>query len=1045
MPTAVISDSLITVCEGGTVRLETLVSGPGITYQWTGPNNYSSSNQLPPVISNITPAGSGVYSLVVLRNGCPSTPDFAVVNVKPKPSPRPELINSSPVCEGSTITLSTTTMGATVYHWISPTLQEFLTTTNTFSISNATAAQAGPWRLFVTQNGCDSDPSMSTAVVVNTVPVAVASANPSPVCEGGELRLLSSPTLTDATYSWTGPNGFLAASQNPPAIPNIASNRGGIYRVIIKTQAGCADTANVEVQVRKGVTITGVSNDGQKCLTGPTDIRLAASVLPANDGTYQYRWTGPNFASSDSVALIPNATEASNGNYQLVVTNGEGCASQPRTTTVNVRTPPATPAAPTIGASTPLPFCVGKPITLVATAVSGSDVVYSWKTPKGTIPTSTPAFNLPNPTAADSGLYSVTIIIDGCTSRESAAINVPINPAPRIFATANGPVCTGDTIQLNATFIPGATYVWQGPGGFSSSVANPPIPNANATSNNGFYKVAATVNGCVSNLDSVQMVVNTRPATPRATNSGAICIDRPEAALRLSVLPSSAVSGATYIWYNQQGDTVGTTRNLNLDITNFDTYTDGNELFTVAAVLNNCSSALSAPTTVVMNTIPNDTAFAGTDQSLCEVDIITLAARAPVTGSGRWSIVQGDTVGVRFVNPFSPTSAITGLQGDSIYLFRWTLSNGVCENYAADTVKFDLIPVEVPDPGNDTLVCATDRTQLDAVLPMSGQGVWSQSTAQSALGVRIVEPSNPKTLIEGLQPGNLYQFTWRIIGGCGGLSATVQVNTSDTDLFAGTDKIVCNDQGNAVLDADNPALTSIGQWNSPDSKISFSNSRDPKATVSNLVPGNNLLVWTIDNALCGPVARDTVVITYKENPRAANDNLTVEFGKATALDVLTNDRTPAGTTSSALTQPRNGKLEKDAQGTFVYTPNINYVGTDEFTYQICSDGCQCASAKVTLRIGEDADCVIPSIITPNGDGINDNFVIPCFIDDTNYPQSQVAIFNRWGDEVFRSEIPYRNTWDGTYNGENLPAGTYFYIVNLGDGSKPKNGFVMIQR
>lgn len=1044
MPTAVVNDAEITVCESGTVTLGTLVSGQGITYQWTGPNNYSSTNQFPPVINPITLAGAGVYSLTVLRNGCPSAPAFTVVNVKKKPE-QPKITSNSPVCAGNNITLSTTTTGATVYHWVSPTLQEFLTTNNSYTIANATPMQSGPWRLFVTQNGCDSDPSQSLPVTVNTVPTAVASASPDKVCEGGELRLLSSPTLTDATYRWTGPNSFTAASQNPPAISNVMQNREGLYRVIITTAAGCSDTANVNVEILKGVSVTGVSNTGQSCLAGPTDIRLQGTVLPVDDGSYIYRWTGPNFASSDSVALIPNATQANNGNYQLVVTNSEGCSSQPKTTVVNVSLPPATPPIPTVSASTPAPYCEGKPISIVTTAVSGNQVNYLWKTPKGNRPTTTAALNIEHPTAADNGLYSVIVIVNGCASKESGAFPLNINPAPRVFASSNSPVCTGDTIQLSATFIPGANYVWQGPRGFTSTVSNPIIPLANSSNHNGFYKVSAIANGCVSNVDSVQIAVNTRPTKPTITNSGAVCISDQGAVLRLSVLPSTALQGATYLWYNQEGDTLASTTELNFDITDFTGYTDGNYLFTVASNLNGCNSALSVPTTVALNTIPAETAFAGEDQSICEVSTIRLAAHQPGTGSGKWSIIQGDTTGVHFVNPFSPTSGITGLRGDSIYLFQWTLSNGVCANYSADTVKFDLIPVEVPKPGNDTLVCASDRITLDAVMPATGNGRWSQSTAQSALGIKILEPTNPHTVIEGLQPGNIYEFKWTIEGGCGGLSASVQVNTSDTRVAAGADKIVCNDQGNALLNAANPAEVSFGQWSSPDPKITFSNSRDPKATVSNLVPGDNTFIWTIDDALCGDRARDTVVINYKENPKAQADELSVPFGIASELKVLQNDLTPEGTTANVIMQPAKGTIALSAEGAFIYTPGINFVGKDELTYQICSEGCPCSSAKVTINVGEDAECAIPSIITPNGDGINDLFVIPCLIDDTNYPNCQVSIFNRWGDEVYHSEIPYLNTWDGTFNGENLPAGTYFYIVDLGDGSKPRTGFVMIQR
>ena len=73
------------------------------------------------------------------------------------------------------------------------------------------------------------------------------------------------------------------------------------------------------------------------------------------------------------------------------------------------------------------------------------------------------------------------------------------------------------------------------------------------------------------------------------------------------------------------------------------------------------------------------------------------------------------------------------------------------------------------------------------------------------------------------------------------------------------------------------------------------------------------------------------------------------------------------------------------------------------------------------------------------------FVIPALLDPAAYPKNQVLIFNRWGDEVFRSNGAYKNNWDGTFNGEDLPADTYFYIIEPGNGEPAQTGFVVIQR
>ncbi|TVR79783.1 MAG: hypothetical protein EA412_05685, partial [Chitinophagaceae bacterium] len=69
---------------------------------------------------------------------------------------------------------------------------------------------------------------------------------------------------------------------------------------------------------------------------------------------------------------------------------------------------------------------------------------------------------------------------------------------------------------------------------------------------------------------------------------------------------------------------------------------------------------------------------------------------------------------------------------------------------------------------------------------------------------------------------------------------------------------------------------------------------------------------------------------------------------------------------------------------------------------------------------------IPNAITPNGDGINDSWNIR---ELRFYPDNEVVILTRWGDEVFR-RAPYDNSFNGTYSGRDLPEGTYYYIIRL---------------
>ncbi len=83
---------------------------------------------------------------------------------------------------------------------------------------------------------------------------------------------------------------------------------------------------------------------------------------------------------------------------------------------------------------------------------------------------------------------------------------------------------------------------------------------------------------------------------------------------------------------------------------------------------------------------------------------------------------------------------------------------------------------------------------------------------------------------------------------------------------------------------------------------------------------------------------------------------------------------------------------------------------------------------------------VPTTFTPNGDGFNDTWIIDNISVHNN---ANVIVFNPEGLKVFES-LGYETPWDGTYNGQELPAGTYYYIIHLNDSlSRKVKGFVMI--
>ncbi len=1044
-PVAIPINTEIGICEGETITLGTFVGGEDIIYNWTGPNGYISTNQFPPTIPNATLANSGVYTLIVSENGCKSESAFTIVNIIPMPE-APLITNDGPVCVGEDLKLVTNVNNANVYRWISPTFQEQITVVNTLVLNNATESDAGLWSVYITQFGCDSDPATPTSVVINPSPQIIASANPNELCEGEDLQLFTTPTLANAAYQWSGPNDFFTATQNP-LISSAGIEDEGMYFVTVTNQNGCSSTKNVEVSVFQGVRVTAVSNDGSTCLNGPTDIKLVATVFPPNDGSYLFEWTGPNdFFSTDSIATIPNATSINNGNYQVMVYNGEGCISNVLTTTVDVTDPPATPAAPVISLSTPSPFCEGDMVTFITDAYSGTSVLYSWTTPIGTVITMVPSLTIHSLTSSDNGGYSVQVTVDGCESNESGYTFIEVNSIPSIQASSNSPACEDGIIELFAEFVLGSEYLWTGPSGFTSSVYNPIISPADPTIHSGTYTVRVTTNGCTSYPASVNIVVNNIPNIPIAVNNGPICLDDPESILLLAVTPASATPGAVYTWYDQVGNQLGDpSSSLTFNLTNFSIYGDGNFEFYSVASLNGCSSAPSIPTAVSLSTIPDNEAYAGEDIQICEGGIVNLNATAPTIGTGLWQQVGGNSDGLVIANPDAANTTVSGLDEGDDYIFRWSLSNGACQDYSFDDVNVFVDMIELADAGDNVEACMANTVNLNAVPPISGSGFWKQPEVQELFGVTIVEPENPTTVISGLEPGNQYLFTWILLdNGCGESSDDVLVIVSNDVAYAGESFDECSEGCTELMAL--PPASGTGRWSSPNQFIDFTDSTNPEAVACGLEEGENMFIWTINEGACGDAGRDTISVYFKKTPVANPDEVIVPFAGRIDFNVIFNDEYPLDDFLVKITSgPEYGTLDTLGNGLYSYLADINFAGVDKLTYELCSESCACSSATVSFYVGDDAACEAPNIITPNNDGINDAFVVPCLSNIGKYESSQVSIFNQWGDEVFRSQRPYENNWKGTFDGQDLPLGTYFYIIDFGNEIEPQSGYLIIQR
>lgn len=102
----------------------------------------------------------------------------------------------------------------------------------------------------------------------------------------------------------------------------------------------------------------------------------------------------------------------------------------------------------------------------------------------------------------------------------------------------------------------------------------------------------------------------------------------------------------------------------------------------------------------------------------------------------------------------------------------------------------------------------------------------------------------------------------------------------------------------------------------------------------------------------------------------------------------------------------------------------------------------CPGVVISCQIFVTSCLIIPEAFSPNGDLINDVWNILNF---ERFPRIEITLFNRWGQPVWKSMAGYAYPWDGTSNGSYLPVDSYFYIIELHNGSKPKAGNVTIIR
>ena len=200
----------------------------------------------------------------------------------------------------------------------------------------------------------------------------------------------------------------------------------------------------------------------------------------------------------------------------------------------------------------------------------------------------------------------------------------------------------------------------------------------------------------------------------------------------------------------------------------------------------------------------------------------------------------------------------------------------------------------------------------------------------------------------------------------------------------------------------------------------------PNPTCSNPI---QTTTYTLTATISGcPPKTDVVDVTVIPTPKIdAGINITIQEGETATLN---------GTGGSVYDWSPKNTL------TYPYTANPNAEPTATTTYYLygADPANKCPAYDSVIVFVEPKDKVVfYNTFTPNNDGNNDTWYIGNIF---KYPNNSLEIYNRDGKLLYKT-TQYTNSWDGKAYGNALPAGTYFYIMDLGDGNEKYHGTVTI--
>jgi len=1031
LPNAIITpNGIINLCQGESVLL---TSSPAESYLW--------SNGA--ITQSINVNTSGDYSVTVTDiNGCSATSPITVVTVNPLPIV--SIIAGGPLefCEGESVML--TSSPGESYLWSNGAITQSILVT-----------MAGNYTVTTTDiNGC-SGTSPITIVTVYPLPIVTITPNgPTDFCEGESVMLTSSPGIS---YLWS--NGAITQS--------ILVTMSGNYTVTTTDINGCSGTSPITIVTVYPLPIVTITPDG------PTDFCDGESVMLTSSPGESYLWSNGQTTQSILVTM--------SGSYSVTMTDINGCSGTSPNTIVTVYPLPIaiiTPLGPT-------EFCEGGSVTLL----SSPAIFYSWSNGGNT-----QAISVQN-----SGDYTVTVTdLNGC-SATSEPITITVYPSPIATITPNGPTdfCEGESVMLTSS--PGISYLWSNgqttqsimvytSGNYTVTVTNSfgcsktslvtvvtvhPLPVVVITPNgptsfcqgesvvltssfamtylwsngqitqsitvtiSGNYYVTVTDEfGCSATSDPVNVTVYPLPLAEITANGPLTFCEGGSVTLTSS-------PALTYLWSNGQ-----TTQSILVE-------TSGDYFVTVTDI-HGCS-ATSDITTVTVYPVPDAIITPNGPLSFCEGGSVLLTASEGTsylwsTGETTQSILV-TTSGDYFVtvsNGFncSATSMITTV---TVYPLPNAIitANGPLTFCEGSSVTLSSSPAFTYLWSNgqttQSILVETSGNYFVTVTDIHGCSATSAITTVTVLPVpdAIITPNGPLTFCDGesvtltSSPG--LQYLWST----GATTQSIVVTTSGVYFVTVSNGDNCSATSASVTVVVNPLpLATI----SPEGPVTICQGNSVTLTSS---PGESYL-WSTGETTQSIVVETSgqyfVTVTNMYNCSATSLPTTIMVDPLPVAG-FTWSETGTFTYSFVNTSVHASSYAwdfGDGQTSTAVNPTNGYANAGTYTVILtATNGCGSDTATAVITLTQVLEFEFFNGFSPNGDGYNDYWKIPAL---SYYTNNEVLIINRWGNEIWKG-VNYNNQsvkWEGkNMNGEDMPDGTYYYIINY--NNTVKTGWVFIKR